>query len=542
MTPKYNVLLVDDDALSLCILENIIEKHGQMTILQAENGFAALEIMAKEKVDFLITDFSMPGMDGVTLMKACQAAYPSLITVIQSAANELTTVIDAIKSGAFDFITKPIEPPHLLLTLDKCIEKKLLEQKVAEQSEKLKLLTTTIEQSTVSIVITDREGCIQYVNPHFCHVTGYTVEEAIGNNPRMLQSGTTPPEFYKNMWETILAGKLWKGEIQNRKKNGELYWERITISPVYNVQGESVNRATTGKAGDEQTPALSAGVPATVTSESITNFIAIKEDITYEKHLEAERVEHAKVRQQEQLRAMNQGKLASLGEIATGIAHEINQPLTFINTLLHTTIERFEKNVFDVAKLTVKFEKAIHQAARITTIIDHLRTFGRADDAKVTRVSMETILDNALILMQERIRLKNIVILREIDADLPSILGNSHTLEQIFINFFQNSIDAMEEQGGGTLKIAMTHEPGGNAIQLCFADSGPGMNAEVQAKMFEPFYTTKEIGKGTGLGLSLVFGIVQDHHGEIVCHSEPGKGTTFSITLPIPAAKNEHVV
>ena len=121
MTSKYKVLIVDDDALSLCILANIIEKHGQMTIFQAENGFAALEIMAKENIDFLITDFSMPGMDGVTLMQEGHAVHPSLITVIQSAASELATAIDAIKSGAFDFITKPIEPSHLLLTLDKCI-------------------------------------------------------------------------------------------------------------------------------------------------------------------------------------------------------------------------------------------------------------------------------------------------------------------------------------------------------------------------------------------------------------------------------------
>ena len=144
--------------------------------------------------------------------------------------------------------------------------------------------------------------------------------------------------------------------------------------------------------------------------------------------------------------------------------------------------------------------------------------------------------------MQERIRLKNIVILRKIDKNLPSILGNSHTLEQIFINFFQNSIDAMQEQGGGKIMISMGHDPGSNEIWLSFADSGPGMTPEVQAKIFEPFFTTKDIGKGTGLGLSLVFGIIKDHHGEIVCHSEPGKGATFFITLPLQPLKKENGV
>ena len=192
--------------------------------------------------------------------------------------------------------------------------------------------------------------------------------------------------------------------------------------------------------------------------------------------------------------------------------------------------------------MTVKFEKAIHQAARITTIIDHLRTFGRADEKTVSRVSMEAILDNALILMQERIRLKNIGIVRDIDANLPSILGNSHALEQVYINLFQNSIDALEEQGGGTITITMEQEPGSQAIRVSFADSGSGMPPEVQAKIFEPFFTTKDIGKGTGLGLPVVLGIVQDHHGEIVCQSEPGKGTTFRITLPITASMKENVV
>ena len=538
MTSSYTILLVDDDAWSLCLLENIVSQQGHLTILKAENGFAALEIMSQETVDILVTDFMMPGKDGITLMRECFAINPGLVVVIQSAASELATAVDAMKCGAFDFITKPIDPKRLSLTIDKCIDKIQLEKRVAEQSDKLRLLMATIEQSTVSIVITDRQGHIQYVNPFFCATTGYAAEEAIGKNPRLLKSGEMPPEFYIEMWNTILAGQIWRGEILNRKKNGDLFWERTTISPVYNVQGQIRNRTINRSFLDDRV-FLS---PLQKANGEITNYIAIKEDITHEKKMEAQQLELEKSRQQEQLRAMNQGKLASLGEIATGIAHEINQPLTFINTLLHTTIERFARNTFDVVKLTAKFEMAIHQAARITTIIDHLRTFGRADEKKLRPVNMETILDNALILMQERIRLKNIVIVRKIARDLPSIMGNSHTLEQIFINFFQNSIDAMQEQGGGKLMISMGHDQDRNEIWISFADSGPGMTPEVQAKIFEPFFTTKDIGKGTGLGLSLIFGIVRDHFGEIVCHSEPGKGTTFFITMPLHPPKTPDVV
>lgn len=270
--------------------------------------------------------------------------------------------------------------------------------------------------------------------------------------------------------------------------------------------------------------------------------LRVHQDITHEKEQEAKDAELARIRQEEQLRAMNQGKLASLGKITTGIAHEINQPLTFINTLLHTTIERFQKGSFDVAKLTAKFERAIHQAARINTIIDHLRTFGRDDEKKLAPVNMETILDNSLILMQERIRLRNIFIERKIEENLPSLIGNSHTLEQVFINFFQNSLDAMLSQDSGKVMIAMGHDPGRAEIWLSFADSGPGMSPEVQHKIFEPFFTTKAIDKGTGLGLSLVFGIVKDHGGEIVCHSELGKPTTIAVTLPLHPLKEDNVV
>ena len=286
MTSNYNILLVDDDAWSLYNLENIIAKREDLTIFKAENGLAALAILERERIDFLVTDFLMPGMDGITLMKTCQAAQPSLITVIQSAEHELATAIDAIQSGAFDYVTKPIYPPHLLLTLDKCIEKKLLEHKVAEQSDKLKLLTTTIDQSTVSIVITDRDGCIQYVNPHFCVMTGYTVAEAIGAHQRILKSGDASPEFYQDMWKTILAGKIWKGEIKNRKKNGELFWERMTISPVYNVPEAGKNRTGAGERDERSPVSPVVDAPAPATNERITNFIAIKEDITYEKQLE----------------------------------------------------------------------------------------------------------------------------------------------------------------------------------------------------------------------------------------------------------------
>jgi signal transduction histidine kinase len=147
------------------------------------------------------------------------------------------------------------------------------------------------------------------------------------------------------------------------------------------------------------------------------------------------------------------------------------------------------------------------------------------------QVSLPAVLEDTLILMKQKLIVKNIIFNQDIPENLPMIYGNHVKLEQVFVNFLQNSMDALEEKGKGEINLSMSRQ--GDEVVIRFSDNGSGMPPEVQEKAFEPFYTTKEVGQGTGIGLSIVYGIIQEHNGSIICESDIGRGTVFEIKLPI---------
>jgi C4-dicarboxylate-specific signal transduction histidine kinase len=243
------------------------------------------------------------------------------------------------------------------------------------------------------------------------------------------------------------------------------------------------------------------------------------------------RTQEEEKRKEFEIKALAQDKLASLGEIATGVAHEINQPLSYIKIILESTLNDLSNNQLDATELNEDFLESLRQVGKITKIISHLRTFGRSDVDSFNPVSLPEVLEDSMILMQERLRIKNISINKQIADNLPMIYGNHVKLEQIFINLLQNSMDALEEQGKGKIDLVM--EQADDNVIVRFSDNGPGMPPEVLEKIFEPFYTTKEVGQGTGIGLAIMYGIIQEHKGSITCASEVGQGASFTIKLPV---------
>ncbi len=253
----------------------------------------------------------------------------------------------------------------------------------------------------------------------------------------------------------------------------------------------------------------------------------IARDITERKKLEEQL-------QEKQAQLMQSSKMASLGEIATGLAHEINQPLTYISGFIQSLDRDIKMNRFSIDKVKDKIKNSYHQVNRIVEIIQHLRTFGRNDSQSVQHINIATMLHNTLLLMKERIRLNNINLIMNTESQLPTILGNANRLEQVFINLFQNSIEAMsKENSSAEIRVDISASQDDKAVITSFADNGTGIEPSHLEKIFEPFFTTKEVGKGTGLGLSIVYGIIKEHQGTITCHSEKNRGTTFTITLPI---------
>lgn len=357
----------------------------------------------------------------------------------------------------------------------------------------LRKLSQAVEQSPVSIVITDASGAIEYVNPNFTRLTGYPLEEVRGRNPKMLSSGETPPEAYRALWDTIMAGGEWRGVFHNRKKDGTRFVERAAVSAI---------RDGTGR---------------------ITHFVAVKEDITGQLALE------------EQLRQSQ--KLEALGRLAGGVAHDFNNMLSIVMGFAELAQGRVGPGpVFD--DLT-----EIRQAAeRSAALVSQLLAFARR------QVVEPVVLD-----LNERVgagrRMLERLIGEEIDLrvlegpDLWPIRIDPGQVDQVLANLVVNARDAVA--GAGRIVIetdnvlvdeayAAMHPDAtpGDYVLLAVSDSGPGMSSDVQARVFEPFFTTKPAGQGTGLGLPTVYGIVRQHRGFVNVYSEAGHGTTFRLYFP----------
>jgi len=263
-TPPIRLLTVDDEEAIRSGIAAYFEDSGFL-VSEASDGLAGLELIRQNRPDIVITDLRMPRMDGLELIDTVVAEFDNLPIIVLSGTGVLADAIDALRRGAWDYLTKPIQDlAELEIIVQRSIERaKLindnkayqnnLEVMVEERTSQLRKLTTAVEQSANSVIITDTHGIIEYANPHFCTVSGYTLSEAIGKKPNIVKSGNQPAELYSELWGTILSGKEWRGEFRNKRKNGSLYWELCSIAPIRNEAGE------------------------------ITNFVAIKEDITARK-------------------------------------------------------------------------------------------------------------------------------------------------------------------------------------------------------------------------------------------------------------------
>lgn len=372
-------------------------------------------------------------------------------------------------------------------------QRELAERKKAEES--LRKLSVAVEQSPVSIVITNTAGIIEYVNPHFTLLTGYPPQEVIGQTPGVLKTGETSSEGYRRMWETILSGGEWRGEFHNRKKDGELYWEQALIAPIRDEQG------------------------------TLSHFIAIKEDISDRKRLE------------NQLR--HSQKMEAVGQLAGGIAHDFNNILTAI--IGYATIMQMKIDIQSPVKATA--DQILAAAERGAGLTQGLLAFSRKQVSNLTRVNLNEIIERVekllVRLIGEDIHIHSILA----EQELP-LMADSIQLEQVLMNLSTNARDAMPNGGNITIRTEVVTidayfvqsqgfgEQGTYAL-LTFSDTGCGMSEETVKRIFEPFYTTKEIGKGTGLGLSIVYGTIKKHGGYVTCKSSPGKGTIFCIYLPL---------
>jgi len=246
---------------------------------------------------------------------------------------------------------------------------------------------------------------------------------------------------------------------------------------------------------------------------------------------EMQRREQELREKQEQL--VQAGKLATLGELTTGVAHELNNPLNNTALFVGNAIDLIELGATDHGRAVRELRHALQQVRKATEIISHLRTFGRAAPASRERISLRQVIERALFLLQEQFRLREVEVTLDLGPEEPVVLGNPIQLEQVFLNLLTNARDALADAPRKAIRISGAIVAG--AVEVVVADTGHGIPPELERRIFDPFFTTKEVGQGMGLGLSITYGIIKEHGGTISVVSSPGEGAAFLIHLPLAA-------
>lgn len=366
---------------------------------------------------------------------------------------------------------------------------------VRNAQENMKRLATAIDQTTETVVITDLDGVIQYCNPTFEKVTGYSKAEAIGQNPKMLKSGKHEPDFYSAMWDTITHGNVWSGHLINKRKDGTFYEEDATISPI---------RDSSGK---------------------LSGFVAVKRDVTQQRQLE------------DQLRQAQ--KLESIGRLAGGVAHDFNNLLTVINGYSGLLLRALKAG----DPLRSYAEEISTAGDRAASLTKQLLAFSRKQVIEPEVVDLNAIIRESAAMLRRLIG-DDIVLETHLDASLGQVMADPDQIHQVIMNLAVNARDAISDGGAidvETLNVELIREDGadghgdqlpGRYVLMTVTDTGHGIDEGIRKEIFDPFFTTKQVGKGTGLGLSTVYGIIRQNGGWIDVWSEVGVGTAFKIYLP----------
>ena len=364
----------------------------------------------------------------------------------------------------------------------------------ARLEETQQRLSAAVEQSAEAVFIAETDGTIIYFNPAFERISGYSRDEAIGQNPRLLKSGRHDLTNYCDLWQTISEGWVWQGRLTNRRKDGSLYTEEATITPIRNQ------------------------------ADDIVNYVATMRDVTRETQLE-EQFHQAQ-------------KMEALGQMAGGIAHEFNNLLTVI----HISTRLLQRQLLPQDPLWDHVQRIREAGDRATSLTKQLLSFSRREVVEPQVLDLNQVVEDPSRMLQ-RIIGEDIHLMTSLANDLWPVEMDPTQIDQVLVNLVVNARDAMPE--GGTLSIETRNlildqdylsahvdaQPGRHVV-LSISDTGVGMDKDIRAHIFEPFFTTKQRGQGTGLGLPTVFGIVTQNKGHIRVYSEVGMGTTVRVYLP----------
>jgi PAS domain S-box-containing protein len=613
MNDLLRVLVVEDVEDDARLLLRELENGG--FVLQSEivtTAGAMREALARQTWDIIFADYSLPAFNGLEALAIARKSGLDLPFILVSGTIGEEIAVMAMKAGAHDYMMKG-HFSRLVPAVKRELADARVRQEHKQNERQLRQLSTAVNQCPVSIIITDPDGKIEYVNPKFTAVTGYSSAEALGQKTSLLKSGEMRSEEYRCLWKTITGGREWRGEFHNRKKSGELFWEQAAISPIFDADGHishflavkediterklqdqkireqaalldkaqdaiwvqdlegrilywntgasriygwAVPEATGCKIAEllglsapryeavikvvrekgdwqgELTTRTKAGQEAIIEARwtlvqdqpgNSRSVLAINTNITEKKKIESQF-----------LRAQ---RMESLGTLAGGIAHDLNNILTPLFISLQMLKEKSGDS--ETQELIETLESNVQRGS---SLVKHVLAFGRGVKGDRIAVDPKHIAGEIRHIVEETFP-------KSVEFDFYSatglwiVTGDPTQLHQVMLNLCVNARDAMPS--GGKLSLRMENvrfdqlPPGMNLdakigpyVMITVTDTGTGIPKEIQDRIFDPFFTTKDPGNGTGLGLATTLAIVKSHGGFIDFTSEPGRGTCFKVYFP----------
>jgi PAS domain S-box-containing protein len=502
--PTHKILVVDDELEFLELMKTILSEIDCQAIT-ATNGIEAIEkLKTYGPVSLIISDHKMPQMEGTEFLQIAKKLSPLTPRIMVTAYQNAGMMEDSInKAEVFRFLTKPINVDEVIDIVKSALSNyEELIGDVTKENEKdglIRRLFRGIQCSPASVIITDKNGLIEYVNPKFEKRTGYTIEEVKGKNPRILQSGEMPTGGYKLLWETIMSGKDWQGQFHNKDKDGNLYWECATISPIRNAEGE------------------------------ITHFIAIKEDITELKNTE-KALQIAKEKAEEATKAKS--------TFIANMSHELRTPLNAIIGYSELLEEVAEDEGVD--KIMVPDLEKIHSAgAHLLGLINNILDLSKVEAGKMQNHQEEfdisLVTDEVKSIIEPQAKKNGNIVKVKVSDNIRTVTSDRTKVIQILINLLGNACKFTKK---GTITLEVNCESGGSGSPVNFKviDTGIGMTEEQMSKVFQEFSqaessTARDYG-GTGLGLTISLLFARKLGGNLTVASEYGKGTVFTLSLP----------
>ncbi len=507
--------MVDDEPHVAEMISASLQSHGYA----AETAFTGEEgvrMAGAGRFDLAVMDIQMPGMDGITALSEMKKVDPEIEVIIATGHGTMGTAIQSLRKGAFDYLHKPFEIKDLFAVVARALEKRKFNDltraifSTIKPEEQLRIIidsvTRILKADESLLALTGKDGALQIA-------ASEGLEDKAAKDSRLAMCSRVMGRFDGGPRPVLLENPASDRELYSVSGLGAL---RFSLFLPLMEEGRTAGLINLNRTGDDAHFSEDDLQRARIFGSLVS--LALRNSSLYRQL------------QETQGQLVQAEKMSALGQLAGGLAHEINNPLSGILGLTQLVLENTPPGTQNYADLK-DIEKAVFRCKKI---IVSLLSFSRQERTRIEPVSVNEAIEETLTLCARQMELQRIKINCQFAPGLPMVNADFQQLMQVFLNIFTNARDAMPD--GGELTIATSQakdQAGRELVSIAVTDTGTGIKPDIVDRIFDPFFTTKPVGKGTGLGLSVCLGIINKHNGSIKAGGAPGGGSTFTITLPV---------